>query len=114
MQVTLQTTNHCSHCKAALKRKSRLTVMVSFCFHHRNLPDILPRLTSAFEVDLLLKRTFLHTIPVWELDEIVASKMFLISDICVALVTYCYRELVPADKVRMFSNRDHTNSGEVP
>lgn len=61
-------------------------------------------LTSSFEVDFLLKRTVLHTIPVWELDKIVASKMFLIPDICVALVTYCSRETVPGDKVRKFSN----------
>ncbi|XP_022800357.1 E3 ubiquitin-protein ligase rnf213-alpha-like [Stylophora pistillata] len=60
--------------------------------------DILPMLTSSFEVDFLLKRTVLHTIPVWELDKIVASKMFLIPDICVALVTYCSRETVPGDK----------------
>lgn len=63
---------------------------------------MLPRLTSAFEVDLLSKRTFLHTIPVWELHKIVGSQVFHISDICVALVTLCSREFVPYDKVNTF------------
>lgn len=62
--------------------------------------DVLPQLVSAFEVDRLFKRTFLHAIPVWELYKFVSSNIFRISDICVALVNFCYREHVPSDKVR--------------
>ncbi|XP_022796393.1 E3 ubiquitin-protein ligase rnf213-alpha-like isoform X3 [Stylophora pistillata] len=63
-----------------------------------NLPALLSRLGSAFKIDLLLKRTFLFAIPVWDLNKIVASKLFQISDILVALVTHCSRERVPSDK----------------
>ncbi|KAJ7339375.1 hypothetical protein OS493_005769 [Desmophyllum pertusum] len=63
-----------------------------------SLSQVLPQLTSAFQVDPLLKRTFLHAIPVWELHKIVASKVFHISDICVALVTFCCHDSVPSDK----------------
>ena len=58
------------------------------------------RLGSAFEVDLLLKRTFLHAIPVEELHKVVASELFQIFDILVALVTCCSRAYVPLTKVR--------------
>ena len=68
-------------------------------FWRRSSWDALPQLVSAFEVDPLLKRTFLNAIPVWELHKVVASKMFHISDICVALLTFCQRESVPMEKV---------------
>lgn len=55
---------------------------------------MLPQLASAFEVDRLLKRTFLRAIPVWELHKIVPSNLFNVFDVCVALVTFCSRERV--------------------
>ena len=64
------------------------TSMLLICHCHRNLLKILPELTSAFELDCLLKRTFLHAMPVWELHRIVSSKIFYTSDICFALVTF--------------------------
>ncbi|XP_022806308.1 E3 ubiquitin-protein ligase rnf213-alpha-like [Stylophora pistillata] len=63
-----------------------------------NFPDVLLRLTPSFDVDPLLKRTFLDAIPIWELDSIVTSKEFNICDVCVAIVTFCSRDDVPADK----------------
>ena len=86
-------------CKTILKI-SRSTLIVSPCFDHRNLPELLSRLGSAFEVDLLLKRTFVHAIPPGDLNKVVASKLFQIFDILAALVTYCSREYVPSAKVR--------------
>ena len=68
-------------------------------FLSRNLWNALPQLVSAFEVDRLFKRTFLNAIPVWELHNFVALKMFHVSDICVALVTFCQRGGVPMEKV---------------
>jgi len=47
-----------------------------------------PRLASPFEVDRLLKRTFLRAFPVWRLHGIVSTGMFHISDLCVALVHF--------------------------
>ena len=64
--------------------------------------DALPLLVSAFEVDRLFKRTFVNAIPAWELHKFVASKMFHVYDICLALVTFCSREAVPTAKVRDF------------
>ena len=58
------------------------------------------RLGSAFEVDLLLKRTFLRAIPVGELNKVVASKLFQIFDILAALVTCCSHEYLTSAKVR--------------
>lgn len=58
-----------------------------------------PRLASAFEVDRLLKRTFLHTIPVWQLHDIVSTRMFHISDLCVALVEFFPRGVLNKEKV---------------
>lgn len=96
---------HCMKCCKAAEENVGVIVIASLCFCRRNFSDMLPRLAPAFEVDPLLKRTFLHTIPVWKLNEIVGSKMFFISDICVALVTFCSREFVPFDKVRiLFEN----------
>ena len=57
-----------------------------------------PPLASAFEVDRLLKRTFLHAVPVWRLHEFVSTRMFHISDLCVALV--CQIEFSPRDSVK--------------
>ena len=85
--------------KTILEKISCSTLIVSACFYRRNLPELLSRLGSAFEVDLLLKRTFLHAIPVGELNKVVASKLFQIFDILVALLT-CSREYVPSTKVR--------------
>ena len=56
-------------------------------------------MVSSFELDRLFKRTFLNAIPVWELHKVVDIKMFHVSDICVALVTFCQRESVPMEKV---------------
>jgi len=71
----------------------------------QNLWDVFSQFASAFEVDRLLKRTFLHAIPIWELHRIVSSKMFHISDICVALVTFSSRDRIPISKVRIVSLR---------
>ena len=60
---------------------------------------MLPRLASSFEVDRLLKRTFLHAIPVWKLHGIVATGMFHISDLCVALAEFFPRGVVNKEKV---------------
>ena len=60
-----------------------------------------PRLASSFEVDRLLKRTFLHAIPVWKLHGIVSTGMFHISDLCVALVEFFPRGTVNKEKVCM-------------
>ena len=57
------------------------------------------RLASAFEVDRLLKRTYLHAIPVWKLHEIVSTRMFHVSDVCVALVTFFPRGIVNKEQV---------------
>ena len=80
--------------------KHMLTLICSSCFYRRNLRKLISRLGSAFEVDLLLKRTFLHAIPVEELHKVVASELFQIFDILVALVTCCSRAYVPLAKVR--------------
>lgn len=77
---------------------------MSDCMNHflifgRNFLDILPRLTSSFEVDPLLKRIVL-VIPFGKLEKVVESKLFFISDVCVALITSSSRGLVSADKVR--------------
>lgn len=58
-----------------------------------------PRLASSFEVDRLLKRTFLHAIPVWELHSIASTAIFHISDLCVALVEFFPRGVVGNEKV---------------
>ena len=58
-----------------------------------------PRLASSFEVDRLLKRTFLHAIPVWKLHWIVSTGMFHISDLCVALVEFFPGGVVNKEKV---------------
>lgn len=78
---------------------------MSDCMNHflifgRNFLDILPRLTSSFEVDPLLKRIVLLVIPFGKLEKVVESKLFFISDVCVALITSSSRGLVSADKVR--------------
>ncbi|PFX19442.1 E3 ubiquitin-protein ligase RNF213 [Stylophora pistillata] len=65
---------------------------------HLNFSDVLPRLTPSFRVDPLLKRTFLRVIPIWELEMVVESRMFFISDVCIALITSCSRVSVSADK----------------
>lgn len=58
-----------------------------------------PRLASSFEVDRLLKRTFLHAIPVWKLHGIVSTGMFHISDLCVALAEFFPRGVLNKEKV---------------
>lgn len=58
-----------------------------------------PRLASAFEVDRLLKKTFLRAFPVWRLHGIVSTRMFPISDLCVALVDFFPRGNVNEEKV---------------
>lgn len=68
-------------------------------FCRRNFPDLYLRLTPSFEVDPLLKRTFLYAIPVWELDKIVVSEEFSICDVCVALVTTRSRNFVHSYEV---------------
>ena len=60
---------------------------------------MLPLLASAFEVDRLLKRTFLHAVPVWRLHEIVSTRMFRISDLCVALIEFLPRGFVNKEEV---------------
>ena len=87
-------------CKTILEKISRSTFIVSPCFYRRNLPELMSRLGSAFEVDLLLKRTFLRAIPVGELNKVVASKLFQIFDILAALVTCCSHEYLTSAKVR--------------
>ena len=61
--------------------------------------EVWPRLASAFEVDRLLKRTFLRAFPVWRLHGIVSTRMFHISDLCVALVDFFLRGNVNEEKV---------------
>ena len=85
------------HCK--LEEHAWVIVIASLHFCRRNFLDLSIQLTPSFEVDPLLKRTFLYAIPVWELDKIFASNEFNICDVCVALVTFCSRNVVPADKV---------------
>ncbi len=58
-----------------------------------------PRLASAFEVDRLLKRTFLRCIPVSQLHKIVSTRMFHVSDVCVCLVNSFPRGYVNKDEV---------------
>lgn len=77
------------------------SVIVALHFCCRNFPDVLLRLTPSFDVDPLLKRTFLYAIPIWKLDSIVTLKEFNICDVCVAIVTFCSRDFVPVDKVRV-------------
>ena len=77
------------------------------------MSDALNQLAAAFEVDRLLKRTFLHAIPVSELQKVVPSKLFQISDICVALVTFCSLEHVSDTKVRDFSFNDYQDLRSV-
>ena len=72
-------------------------------YRRRNSLDTFPRLASSFEVDRLLKRTFLHAIPVWELHKIIDSKKFHVFDVCVALVLFFSRHPVPDKKVRNVS-----------
>ena len=76
-----------------------IIVIASLHFFHRNFLDLLRRLTPSFEVDPLLKRTFLYALPFGELDKIVGSKEFNICDVCVALVTFCSCNFVPLAKV---------------
>ena len=79
--------------------------MFVYCLQRRHLVDALRQLGSAFEVDSLFKRTFVNAIPAWELHKFVASKMFHVYDICVALKSFCSREVVPTAKVRdVFDN----------
>ena len=85
------------HCK--VKKHAWVIEKASPHFFRRNFLDLSLRLTPSFEVDPLLKRTFLHAIPVWELDKVVGSKKFNICDVCVALVTFCSCNAVPAGKV---------------
>ena len=59
----------------------------------------MPRLTSAFEVDRLLKRTVLFIIPVGQLDEVAFSGLFPVSDLCVALITSLPYGRVSKEKV---------------
>lgn len=79
--------------------------MNHFVIFGRNFSEVLLGLTSSFEVDPLLKRSFLHVIPVGKLEKVVESKMFFISDVCVALITSCSRVSKSAEKVRTISNR---------
>lgn len=66
-----------------------------------------PRLESAFEVDRLLKRTFLHAIPVWKLHGIVSARMNIhISDVCVALAEFFPRGVMNKEEVVRY---DHLN-----
>lgn len=80
---------------------------MSFCFFlfNRDFTDVWPRLVSAFEVDRLLKRTFLYAIPVWKLHKmIVSTRMFYVSDLCVALVEFFPRGIVNKEKVVKYDN----------
>ena len=61
--------------------------------------DFLPRLASAFEVDRLLRRTVLFVIPVWQLDEAAVTRLFPISDLCIALITFLPHGRVRTEKV---------------
>ena len=74
-----------------------MTLVFLFC--SRDFSDVLPLLASAFEVDRLLKRTFLHAIPVWRLHDIVATRMFHLSDLCVALIKSFSRGFVTKEEV---------------
>ena len=67
-----------------------MTFVILF-FYSRDFSDVWPPLVSAFKVDRLLKRTFLHAIPVWRLHELVSTRMFHISDLCVALIEFLPR-----------------------
>ena len=60
---------------------------------------MLPLLASAFEVDRLVKRTFLHAVPVWRLHDIVSTRMFHISDLCVALSEFFPRGFINKEEV---------------
>ena len=75
-----------------------------FFFSHRDFSDVFPLLASAFEVDRLLKRTFLRSIPVWQLHGIVSTRMFHVSDVCVALVTFFPRGIMNKEEVRRNDN----------
>ena len=68
---------------------------------------MLPRLASAFEIDCLLKRTFLHAIPVWKLHRVVSTRMNIhISDVCVALAEFFPRRVLNKPEVVRY---DHLN-----
>ncbi|XP_068731195.1 E3 ubiquitin-protein ligase rnf213-alpha-like [Montipora capricornis] len=60
-----------------------------------------PLLESAFEVDRLFKRTFLHAIPVWRLSEFVSTGIFHVSDICIALVSFFPESLTSKEMVKI-------------
>ena len=70
-----------------------------YFFSLRDFSDVWPRLASSFEVDRLLKRTFLHAIPVWKLHGTVSTGMFHISDLCVALVEFFPGGVLAKEKV---------------
>ncbi|XP_022801884.1 E3 ubiquitin-protein ligase rnf213-alpha-like, partial [Stylophora pistillata] len=53
----------------------------------QDFTDVWPRLVGAFQVDLLLKRTFLRALTVWSLQNFVPTGLFEISDVCFALIT---------------------------
>ncbi|XP_015758606.1 PREDICTED: uncharacterized protein LOC107337885 [Acropora digitifera] len=55
--------------------------------------DFLPRLASAFAVDRLLRRTILFVIPVWHLGAVAVTRLFPVSDLCVALTTFLPRRV---------------------
>lgn len=57
-------------------------------FPSRALSDVCSRLASAFDVDRLLRRTFLYAFPVWQLPGIISRRVFHISDLCIALVEF--------------------------
>lgn len=59
----------------------------------------MPRLTSAFEVDRLLRRTVLFVIPVEHLDEVALTGLFPVSELCVALITSLPHGRVSKEKV---------------
>ena len=63
---------------------------------------VLPHLATAFEVDRLLKRTFLRAIPVWELHTIAATRMFDVADLCIAMVSFFPPAYLAADEVGVF------------
>ena len=74
--------------------------LISLSFSsYRDFSQVLPRLASAFEVDRLLKRTVLRTIPVWQLGEIANTRLFLVSDLCVSLTTFFPSDRVAKEKV---------------
>ena len=65
----------------------------------RDFSDVWPRLASAFEVDRLLKRTFLRANPVWQLHRIVTTRMFHVSDVCTSLATFLPHGALNKEKV---------------